>query len=98
MPRLELASQHRSDALSSFGPFYVPPSRFPLPASRFPLSLPASSDHREMQSVLVRASDRLLVSRVGVTCDAGARVIRENALEADAHLRSSVGDDDLAGM
>jgi hypothetical protein len=51
-----------------------------------------------MQSVFVRGGNRLLVSSVGVSCDAGARVIRENALEADAHLRSSVGDDDLAGM
>lgn len=41
---------------------------------------------------------RQLVSGIGVTGDANARVIRENSFQAPARLGRSVRDNDLAGM
>ena len=48
--------------------------------------------------MLTSSGHRFRVSSVGVTRDSGARIIRENPLEADPHLGRSVGNNDLAGV
>jgi len=42
--------------------------------------------------------DSLLVPSVSVPGDANPRIIGEHPLEANPHLGSPVGDDDLAGV
>ena len=42
--------------------------------------------------------DSFLVPSVSVPRDANARVVGEHPLEANPHLGSPVGDDDLAGV
>src|SRR3954471_10591816 len=71
--------------------------RWPLPASRIPL--PASSvDHRQVELVIASGVYRSFVSSVSVTRDAGAGIVGQDALEAGAHLRRTIGDDNLAGV
>ena len=48
--------------------------------------------------MLPRRRDSLLVPSISVPGDANAGVIGKHPLEANPHLGSPVGDDDLAGV
>src|SRR5437867_11743134 len=65
----------------------VPP---PAPGSR--------RDPGQLHAGATRVLDRLRVAGVGVTHDAGPRVVRQHALELGVGRRAAVADDDHAGM
>src|SRR5262245_27076843 len=56
----------------------------------------ALSIHRQLDAGPLRGRARIVISGVRVPRDADTGVVGEHALEADPHLRRSVGDDDLA--
>ena len=55
-------------------------------------------NHRQFQSLLLRALDRFGVARIGVAHDAGARIIPQDAGDAGVGFLRSVADDHEAGV
>src|SRR5687768_7077546 len=58
----------------------------------------ALGEHWQIETLLLRAGNRLLITRIRMAHDAGGGVVPEDALEATCRLVGAVGDDDHAGV